>query len=236
MKKSCVRECLKPIKSIIVVFAVIVFLPSCATILSGGAPSITINGNVNEPVDIITTKQVYQRVNLPVIVKVKRHKLEGQRIQITSENYKFNDIVLEKQVNSWAFGNILLGGLIGWGIDLATNSVVKPLQTHYMIQPTENKKNIPADTIPNPQERQSQGLQTYRDTVPNTIVHDEYNNSIVPQPKPQQYVGKYHTVQSGETITNIARRYGVTVRDIVKWNNLSTMTITSGMKLKVSAQ
>lgn len=62
------------------------------------------------------------------------------------------------------------------------------------------------------------------------------NPEPTPDPQPQPYVGKYHTVQSGETITDIARRYGVTVRDIVKWNNLSTMTITSGMKLKVSAQ
>lgn len=47
--------------------------------------------------------------------------------------------------------------------------------------------------------------------------------------------GVYHTVQSGETITDIARRYNITVRDVVKWNNLTTMTITPGMKLKVSA-
>ena len=46
----------------------------------------------------------------------------------------------------------------------------------------------------------------------------------------------YHIVQDNETITEIARRYGVTVKDIVRWNNLMTMTITSGMKLKVSAQ
>ena len=50
------------------------------------------------------------------------------------------------------------------------------------------------------------------------------------------YTGTYHTVQNGETITDIARRYGVTVKDIVRWNNLMTMTITTGMKLKVSAQ
>lgn len=45
-----------------------------------------------------------------------------------------------------------------------------------------------------------------------------------------------HTVQNGETITDIAKRYGVTVKDIVRWNNLMTMTITPGMKLKVSEQ
>lgn len=50
------------------------------------------------------------------------------------------------------------------------------------------------------------------------------------------YTGAYHTVQNGETITDIARRYGVTVKDIVRWNSLMTMTITPGMKLKISAQ
>ena len=68
--------------------------------------------------------------------------------------------------------------------------------------------------------------------------------TIIPtiSPKPEQnsdiqtYYGAYHIVQQGENITDIARRYGVTVKDIVKWNNLMTMTITPGMKLKVSAQ
>jgi hypothetical protein len=59
-------------------------LSSCATIVSGGAPSITINGNVNEPVNITTTKQTYSSVTLPAVVQVDRHKLDGQRIKITS--------------------------------------------------------------------------------------------------------------------------------------------------------
>lgn len=53
---------------------------------------------------------------------------------------------------------------------------------------------------------------------------------------PSMQSGTCHTVTSGETITDIARRYGITVRDVVKWNNLTNMTITPGMKLKVSAQ
>ena len=44
----------------------------------------------------------------------------------------------------------------------------------------------------------------------------------------------YHEVAQGETISQIAQKYGVTVRDIVKWNDLKTMTLTHGMKLKVS--
>lgn len=61
-------------------------------------------------------------------------------------------------------------------------------------------------------------------------------STSTPPPMPPVTEGKTHTVQNGETITDIARRYGVTVRDVVKWNSLTTMTITPGMKLKVSAQ
>ena len=64
-----------------------------------------------------------------------------------------------------------------------------------------------------------------------------YGQIIVdPQSRRIPETGSYHTVQNGETITEIARRYGVTVKEIVRWNNLMTMTITVGMKLKVSAQ
>lgn len=45
-----------------------------------------------------------------------------------------------------------------------------------------------------------------------------------------------HVVARGENINQIAQKYNVTVRDIVKWNNLSTMTLTPGMHLKISAQ
>ncbi|MBQ8712441.1 MAG: hypothetical protein IJ551_06445 [Prevotella sp.] len=131
----------KSFKSIIVAVAAPMLLSSCATIISGGDPSITINGNVNEPVNITTTKQTYQGVKLPAVVKVNRHKLDGQRILITSESYKFNDIILEKKVNGWAFGNILIGGLIGWGVDLGTNAVVEPVQTHFTVQPLPKQGN-----------------------------------------------------------------------------------------------
>lgn len=114
---------------------------SCATIVSGGDPSITINSSsVFEPVTITTEKQSYPNVTLPAVVQVKRKKLDGQRIRIESKNYKFQDIVLKKAINGWAFGNILLGGIIGWSVDLITNSVSKPAQDEYMIEPTFKRK------------------------------------------------------------------------------------------------
>ena len=110
-----------------------ILLSSCATIVSGGSPTITIDGNLTEPVTITTTKHTYPNVTLPCVVKVNRHKLDGQRIYIQSETTRYKDVVLEKSINGWAFGNILIGGLIGWGIDLGTNCVSKPAQTHFYI-------------------------------------------------------------------------------------------------------
>ena len=112
---------------------------SCATLVYGASPKITIDGNSEEPVTITTEKQVYTNVTLPYKVKVKRHKIDGQRIQIQSATKRYNDVVLSKSVNGWAFGNILLGGIIGWGVDLGTNCVSKPSQTYFYIQPQGNK-------------------------------------------------------------------------------------------------
>ena len=117
-----------------------ILLSSCATIISGSSPSISIDGNVPEPVTITTSYQTYENVNLPQVVKVKRKKLDGQRIQITSPNYSFKDIVLKKAINGWTFGNILLGGVIGWAVDLGTNAVSKPEQDNFYVHPTPKDK------------------------------------------------------------------------------------------------
>lgn len=58
-----------------------------------------------------------------------------------------------------------------------------------------------------------------------------YGSYPPPPPPPTK-----HTVKQGETISQIAKQYGITVRDIVQWNSLTTMTLTPGMKLKVSKQ
>ncbi len=125
----------KEIKSMYLAISALFLTTSCATIVSGGSPSIIIDGNYSKPVTITTAKATYESVTLPVEVKVRRKKLQGQRISITAENDKFKDIILEKSVNPWAFGNIMIGGLIGWGIDLGTNCVSQPAQTHFYVVP-----------------------------------------------------------------------------------------------------
>ncbi len=125
--------------------ATLTLVTSCATIVAGGNPSITIDGDTPNPVTIVTAKKTYKDVLLPVTVEVSRHKIDGQRVQVLSKTEKYRDIYLSKKTNSWAYGNILLGGLIGWGIDLITNCVAKPKETNYYLI---EKKDVPQIAVP----------------------------------------------------------------------------------------
>ncbi|HBG70175.1 MAG: hypothetical protein A2W93_10585 [Bacteroidetes bacterium GWF2_43_63] len=49
-----------------------------------------------------------------------------------------------------------------------------------------------------------------------------------------QGTGQYYIVRSGDNLSTIAKRYGVTVSDLQKWNNLSSTRINAGQKLLVS--
>lgn len=124
----------KVMKNAAIAAILITSMSSCATIVAGGSPKITIDGDTKSPVTIITEKQTYPNVHLPYTVQVNRHHIDGQRIQIQSENGSYRDVVLEKKVNGWTWGNILIGGLVGWGIDLITNCVAKPSKPNYYIE------------------------------------------------------------------------------------------------------
>jgi len=124
----------KIMKNTAIAVIVVTTMSSCATIVAGGSPRITIDGDTRNPVTIITEKQTYPNVQLPYTVQVNRHHIDGQRIQIQSENASYRDVVLEKKVNNWTFGNILIGGLIGFGVDLISNCVAKPSKPNYFIE------------------------------------------------------------------------------------------------------
>ena len=48
-----------------------------------------------------------------------------------------------------------------------------------------------------------------------------------------QATTKTHTVKKGETLSSISRKYGCTVNDIKKWNNLKSNNVIVGKKLKI---
>lgn len=123
----------------LVAFAIVGF-SSCATIINGGDPLVTIEGDIKEPVTIITDAKTYKDVTLPIEVKVERHGISGQQIQIFSDSLEFEDVVLQKKVTGWTAANYLMLNIPGFFIDWATNCNVKPRHTHYLISPKGERK------------------------------------------------------------------------------------------------
>ena len=123
---------------------------SCATIVSGTTAMVNIDGKFTEPMTVTTSYQTYEDVVLPAEVKVDRKHLAGQHIRITSPNYTYEDIILNRKINGWAFGNILIGGLIGLCVDLGTNAVSNPGQDVYYVK--SKPKNGNGEAIPKKEE------------------------------------------------------------------------------------
>jgi membrane-bound lytic murein transglycosylase D len=42
-----------------------------------------------------------------------------------------------------------------------------------------------------------------------------------------------HVVQASDTVYSIARKYGVTIKELMEWNNKKDFALTVGEKLKV---
>ena len=123
------------VKNIFALFASSLMLSSCATILSSGDPTITIDGPSNTPVTIITERNHYSEVYLPAKVKINRHHIDGQVVRVTRQDGKTKTFMMEKGFNGLTLLNILLGGLVGFGIDCATNCVAKPAQKYFYCEP-----------------------------------------------------------------------------------------------------
>ena len=109
------------------------FFSSCATIISGTTAKIHLDGDVDEPLTVVTTKGEYHDLSLPATVKVKRHSIDGQHIQISSDSYAFSDIILRKSINPWVVLDAFMD--VSLVVDLLTNAVSVPAQDRFFITP-----------------------------------------------------------------------------------------------------
>lgn len=62
--------------------------------------------------------------------------------------------------------------------------------------------------------------------------------TITPAPKPATTTAtassyKYYTAKSGDTLTKIAAKYGVSVSQLMQWNNLKSKNVAIGQKFKI---
>ena len=77
-----------------------------------------------------------------------------------------------------------------------------------------------------------QKLKIYRSGEPMAQVKSNSNNSSS-RGGGSQVTVKTHVVKKGETLSSISKKYGCTVNDLKKWNNLKSNTVMVGQKLKI---
>ncbi len=98
-------------------------LPSCASIVEGTSQDIAVNSNPECASCTITREgEVIARISCtPETVSVKKRKQDLQ-VSCTKEGYTETKQILESGTEGFVAGNILAGGIVGWGIDSATGA------------------------------------------------------------------------------------------------------------------
>ncbi len=123
-----------------------------------------------------------------------------------------------------------------------------PIEELRVLNPQFRKDVIPGDNRPYSLVLPSMQVYSYLISEDSIVSHDyklyTHRDMVEPTLNPTEdpnmeyttkLVVKTHVVKKGETLTKIASKYGVTVADIKKWNNLKRNTIASGKKLKINS-
>lgn len=110
------------------------------------------------------------------------------------------------------------------------------------LNPQYKKNIIPGDSKPYTLRLPQEQIATFidsQDTIYNHRADELFKNrrTVTVSNKIKATVGKgtlsYHKIRSGETLSTIAKRYGVTVTQLKDWNGLSSSRIRAGRKLKI---
>ena len=120
---------------------------------------------------------------------------------------------------------------------LRKNQVLKIYVTQRVKVPVENNdRNKPTTpTAPTTPEPDSSTTTAQPDNSSTEVDESTTDETEVVEPKPEKTVAvKYHKVRRGETLGSIARRYGISVSQLKRWNGLRSNTAKVGTTLKVS--
>ena len=120
---------------------------------------------------------------------------------------------------------------------LKKNQVLKIYVTQRVKVPVEdNDRNKPTTpTTPTTPEPDTATATAQPDNSSTEVDESTTDETEVVEPKPEKTVAvKYHKVRRGETLGSIARRYGISISQLKRWNGLRSNTAKVGTTLKVS--
>lgn len=91
---------------------------SCATIMHGTTQSIGISSNPTNA-DIWVDRHFVG--NTPLVVSMSRK--DNHLIRLELDGYQPYEMMIQREVSGWVFGNIVFGGFIGLAIDAVTGGI-----------------------------------------------------------------------------------------------------------------
>jgi len=101
----------------------LLLLPACATIVEGRSQEIMVNTNPSgADCDLLRNNEAVGEINkTPGSVYIEKTKYD-LTIKCNKPGYETSTYLDHSGAAGATFGNIVLGGLIGWGVDSATGS------------------------------------------------------------------------------------------------------------------
>lgn len=117
-----------------------------------------------------------------------------------------------------------------------------PVEELRVLNPQYRRDEIPGDIRPYALTLPSKQVYSYIVSEDSIVSHNAllYSRRTEVQPTDESQAGgtklvvKYHKVRKGETISKVARAYGVTTTQIKKWNNLRSNRLRRGQKLRIN--
>src|SRR2546427_6106928 len=120
----------------LVILVLSLLASSCATIINGTTQKIPVNSVPSGARVIIGETTVYKT---PTVIDLPRK--ENHTLQFELEGYETETVKVESVTSGAVMGNLLLGGLIGWGVDAASGGQYRlvPESIHVSLRAIANK-------------------------------------------------------------------------------------------------
>ena len=171
------------------------------------------------------TKESPYALRMPTKYTLRFTQLEDSIYNYVSKSEKAREVIEEKvEEVSDSFVHVVKKGE-------SLGSVAR--KYHVTVAKIKKWNHLKRETL-----HVGQRLTIYRSGSPMAQVNNKTTKSSVKSAKnnskaTKSTAPKTHTVKKGETLSSISRKYGCTVNDLKKWNNLKGNGVKVGQKLKI---
>ena len=110
---------------LVIIFLALGLINGCATIIHGTTQDIAITTDPSEADLLVDGRENYKS---PAKITMKRK--EDHIVEVTKDGYQKETVNIKSVLSGAVAGNIIAGGLIGWGIDAASGGQYRLVPEH----------------------------------------------------------------------------------------------------------